>query len=235
MPDRSLSHRRRHCHPAEAPPEGHRRAGCSQRPHSCISRHPLRTGNMQSWTYPATRVTLPHAEAIASYRRQPMHPSSTLPTSASHRQVHAPPRALPPAPRAPDVAVAPDPVPHRRLLCHPPPSYAVWATATATARPCGARTAVKPLPPKGPSAAPAHVDRAQRGPDPAAGEQHPPAADRSRWAGPGRLLPRQGSRRAGTGRLSPPGRRPGRLQARGHPVAGVAAMDIAQHLPPSPS
>ena len=93
----------------------------------------------------------------------------------------------------------------------PPPSYAVRATATATARPCGARTAVEPLPPKGPSAAPAHVDRAQRGPDPAAGEPHPPAADRSRWADPGRLLPRQGSRRAGTGRLSPPGRRPGRL------------------------
>ena len=77
-------HRRRHRHPAEAPPKGHRRAGCSQQPHSCVSRHPLQSGNMQRWTYPATRVTLPHAEAVASCRRRHKHPPSTLPTSASH-------------------------------------------------------------------------------------------------------------------------------------------------------
>ena len=78
-------HRRRHCHPAEASPEGHRRAGCSQQPHSCVGRHPLRSGNMQNWTYPATRVTLPHAEAVASCRHRHKHPPSTLPTSTRHR------------------------------------------------------------------------------------------------------------------------------------------------------
>ena len=125
------------------------------------------------------------------------------------------------------MAVAPDPVPHRRLLCHPPPSYAVRATATATARPCGARTAVEPLPPKGPSAAPAHVDRAQRGPDPTAGEQHPPDADRSRWAGPGRPLPpwtppstcRPPRRRSGRGAPDP------RAPALG-PAAGSCAREL---------
>ena len=32
-------HRRHHCHPTEAPPEGHRRVGCSRQPHSCVGRH----------------------------------------------------------------------------------------------------------------------------------------------------------------------------------------------------
>jgi hypothetical protein len=66
-------HRRRHCQPTEASPEGPRRAGCSQQPHSCVGRHPLRSGYMQTWTYPATRVTLPHAEAVvgtSAHRRR---------------------------------------------------------------------------------------------------------------------------------------------------------------------
>ena len=115
-------HRRRHCHPAEASPEGHRHTDCSQQLHSCVGRHPLRSGNMQKLTYPATRVTLPHTEAVASYRRRHKHPPSTLPTSASHRQAHAPPRAPPPAPGAPDVAVALNPVPpSQQPISHSPP------------------------------------------------------------------------------------------------------------------
>ena len=110
-------------HPVQILQEGHRRVSCRS---SCIAASAATPSGRAHGTglHLAARITLPHAEAVASRRHQPWHSRPTLSATASYHGARLPRHRAPPlAQWAPDSVVKMEnPVPQACAAAPPWPT-----------------------------------------------------------------------------------------------------------------